>query len=62
MRDVVALGQDQGKFRHDERLECVALTLLAVLAQAMLIALNGDPQTDDGIADIMRIITKGIGT
>lgn len=61
MRDVVALEKDRGKLRHDERSEFMALILLAIFGQAMLNALNGNPMTDDGIADIMRIITAGIG-
>lgn len=62
VRDVVALGQDQGKFRRDESPEFMALVLLAVFGQAMLNALAGDPLTEDGIADIVRIINEGIGT
>lgn len=61
VRDVVALGQAQGRFRKDEAPEFMALILLAVFGQAMLNALAGDPLTDDGIAAIVRIITEGIG-
>jgi len=61
VRDVVALGQDQGIFRRDEAPEFMALILLAVFGQAMLNALAGAPLTEDGIADIVRLVTEGIG-
>lgn len=61
VRDVVALGQGQGKFRRDEHPDFMALVLLAVFGQAMLSALAGDPLTEDGITDIVRIVTEGIG-
>ena len=59
--DVIALGQEQGRFRRDERAEFLALVLLAIFGQAMLNALADEALSTDWIADIVRIVTEGIG-
>lgn len=59
VRDVLALGQDQGVIRRDEDVNLMALVLLGVYGQATLNALAGEAAAD--IPRIVRLVVRGIG-
>jgi AcrR family transcriptional regulator len=60
VRDIVALGQRQGRIRADEDAGFMALVLLGIYGQAMLSALAGGTDADE-IGRIVRIVVEGIG-
>ncbi len=60
VRDIVALGQQQGRIRADEDAGFMTLVLLGIYGQAMLSALAGGREADD-IGRIVRIVVDGIG-
>lgn len=62
VRDIVALGQKQGRIRRDETPELLALILLAVYGQAMLNALPHGAVSEAEIGRIVRLVVQGIGT
>ncbi len=61
VRDVVVLGQRQGKVRSDEDPDFMALVLLGIYGQAMLSVLAGAHFAADDIRRIIRVVVEGIG-
>lgn len=61
VRDLVALGQKQGRIRQDEPAGFMALILLAVYGQAMLSALPKGAVDEAEIRKIVRLVVEGIG-
>lgn len=61
VRDLVALGQGQGRLRQDEPAGFMALILLAVYGQAMLSALPKGEVNEADIRKIVRLVVEGIG-
>ena len=61
VRDMLVLGQSQGKIRADEDPNFMALVLLGIYGQAMLSALAGVPFGEDDIRRLIRVVVEGIG-
>ncbi|WP_254634188.1 TetR/AcrR family transcriptional regulator [Mesorhizobium sp. GbtcB19] len=61
VRDILVLGQAQGKIRADEDPNFMALVLLGIYGQAMLSALAGFPFGADDIGRLIRVVVEGIG-
>lgn len=61
VRDILVLGQVQGKIRRDEDPNFMALVLLGIHGQAMLSALTGFPFGEDDIRRLVRVVVEGIG-
>lgn len=61
VRDVVALGQAQGKIRGDESANFLALILLGIYGQAMLNALAAGKLPGGQIKRLIRVVVEGIG-
>ena len=61
VRDLLQLGQRQGRIRKDENADFMALVLLAVYGQAMLTALSTATISAADIRHIVRIVVEGIG-
>lgn len=61
VRDILVLGQRQGKIRTDEDPNFMALVLLGIYGQAMLSALAGFPFGGDDISRLVRVVVEGIG-
>jgi AcrR family transcriptional regulator len=61
VRDLVALGQKQGRIRQDEPAGFLALLLLGIYGQAMLNALAEGAVNEADIRRIVRLVTEGIG-
>lgn len=61
VRDLLRLGQAQGRIRTDDDADFMALVLLAVYGQAMLSALSTGTISAGGIRHIVRIVVEGIG-
>lgn len=61
IRDLVVLGQRQGRIRQDETAGFMALILLAVFGQAMLSALPQGTVDEVDIRRIVRLVVEGIG-
>jgi TetR/AcrR family transcriptional regulator of autoinduction and epiphytic fitness len=61
VRDILLLGQAQGRIRRDEDVDFMALILLGIYAQAMLTVLAGRPFDADEIRRIVRVVVEGIG-
>ncbi|TPJ61610.1 TetR/AcrR family transcriptional regulator [Mesorhizobium sp. B2-7-1] len=61
VRDILVLGQSQGKIRADEDPNFMALVLLGIYGQAMLSALAGFPFGADDIRRLVRVVAEGIG-
>jgi len=61
VRDIVMLGQRQGKIRLDESAGFMALILLAVYGQAMMSALPRGAVDEVEIRKIIRLVVEGIG-
>ena len=61
VRDILVLGQNQGKIRADEDPNFMALVLLGIYGQAMLSALAGFPFGADDIRRLVRVVADGIG-
>ena len=61
VRDIVALGQGQGRLRQDEPAGLMALILLAVYGQAMLSVLPRGAVKEADIRKIVRLVVEGIG-
>lgn len=61
VRDILVLGQAQGKIRGDEDPNFMALVLLGIYGQAMLSALAGVSFGEDDIRRLIRVVAEGIG-
>jgi AcrR family transcriptional regulator len=61
VRDILVIGQSQGKIRADEDPNFMALVLLGIYGQAMLSALAGFPFGADDIHRLVRVVVEGIG-
>ena len=61
VRDLLRLGQTQGRIRTDDDADFMALVLLAVYGQAMLSALSTGTISSGEICRIVRIVVEGIG-
>ena len=61
VRDILVLGQGQGKIRADEDPNFMALVLLGIYGQAMLSALAGVPFGEGDIRRLIRVVVEGIG-
>lgn len=61
VRDILVLGQAQGKIRKDEDPNFLTLVLLGIYGQAMLSALAGFPFGEDDIRRLIRVVAEGIG-
>ncbi len=61
VRDILVLGQGQGKIRADEDPNFMALVLLGIYAQAMLSALAGGLFDESEIRRVIRVVVEGIG-
>jgi AcrR family transcriptional regulator len=61
VRDLVVLGQKQGRIRQDEPAGFMALILLGIYGQAMLSALPEGVVNDSDIRRIVRLVVEGIG-
>lgn len=61
VRDILVLGQQQGRIRRDESADLMALILLGIYGQAMLSALAGGDIADADIKRIIRLVVEGIG-
>ncbi len=61
VRDILLLGQQQGRIRKDDDPNFMALVLLGIYGQAMLSVLAGRPFSADEIRHIIRIVIEGIG-
>lgn len=61
LRDLVALGQQQGRIRQDEPAGFMALILLGIYGQAMLSALPQGEIKEADIRKIVRLVLEGIG-
>jgi TetR/AcrR family transcriptional regulator, regulator of autoinduction and epiphytic fitness len=61
VRDVLAMGQQQGAIRPDEDPNFLALVLLGIYGQAMLTALSTGVLGEDEIRRLIRIVDEGIG-
>ena len=61
VRDLLLLGQQQGRIRKDADADFMALVLLAVYGQAMLTALSAGTISAAEIRHIVRIVVEGIG-
>lgn len=61
VRDIIALGQQQGFLRRDEDANYMALVLLGIYGQAMLNALAGERFDEAQISRLVRIVFEGIG-
>lgn len=61
VRDILELGQRQGRIRQDEPVEFMTLILLGVYGQAMLSALPRGTADDSEIRKIVRLVMEGIG-
>lgn len=61
IRDILLLGQKQGRIRMDDDANFMALVLLGVYGQAMLTVLAGRPFNQAEIKHIVRIVIEGIG-
>lgn len=61
VRDILRLGQTQGRIRADEPAEVLALFVLAVYGQAMLTALEHGKGMEIEISRILRLAVEGIG-
>ena len=62
VRDLVALGQEQGRIRRDEPAEFLALFILGIYGQAMLSALPDGETIEADIRRILRLALQGLGT
>jgi AcrR family transcriptional regulator len=60
IRDLVALGQRQGRFRTDVEANIVALILLGSYTMTMLSALAGGPFEEIWVANLPRLLVEGI--
>jgi AcrR family transcriptional regulator len=61
VRDILVLGQRQGKIRKDEDANFMSLVLLGIFGQAMLTALADGSFDGHEISRIVRIVVEGIG-
>ncbi|MFE0013964.1 TetR/AcrR family transcriptional regulator [Mesorhizobium sp. NPDC059054] len=61
VRDILALGQQQGLVRKDEGANYMALVLLGIYGQAMLNSLAGDAFDHNQVRRLIRIVVEGIG-
>lgn len=61
IRDLVALGQRQGRIRPDEPARLMPMILLAVFGQTMLSALPQGVVDEADIRRIIRLVVEGIG-
>ncbi|WP_054308711.1 TetR/AcrR family transcriptional regulator [Mesorhizobium sp. 1M-11] len=61
VRDILALGQQQGLVRKDEGANYMALVLLGIYGQAMLNSLAGDAFDHSQVRRLIRIVVEGIG-
>ncbi|CAM5589091.1 hypothetical protein MAUB1S_09939 [Mycolicibacterium aubagnense] len=61
VRDILALGQQQGLVRTDEEANYMALVLLGIYGQAMLNSLVGEAFDQSQVRRLIRIVVEGIG-
>ncbi|WP_379072721.1 TetR/AcrR family transcriptional regulator [Mesorhizobium sp. UC22_110] len=61
VRDILALGQQQGLVRNDEEANYMALVLLGIYGQAMLNSLVGKAFDHSQVRRLIRIVVEGIG-
>lgn len=61
VRDILALGQQQGLVRRDEEACYMALVLLGIYGQAMLNSLAGEAFDHSQVRRLIRIVVEGIG-
>ncbi|MBR2686991.1 MAG: TetR/AcrR family transcriptional regulator [Aquamicrobium sp.] len=61
VRDILALGQQQGLVRRDEEASYMALVLLGIYGQAMLNSLAGEAFDHSQVRRLVRIVVEGIG-
>jgi TetR/AcrR family transcriptional regulator of autoinduction and epiphytic fitness len=61
VRDILILGQRQGRIRGDEDPDFMALVLLGIFGQAMLSAMSAGSYNEYDIKKIVRIVIEGIG-
>lgn len=61
VRDIVALGQVQGRVRPDEDAGLLALMVLALFGQSMLSALAVGHCDPSGVRQVLRLCFQGIG-
>ncbi len=61
VRDILALGQQQGLVRRDEEASYLALVLLGIYGQAMLNSLAGETFDHSQVRRLIRVVVEGIG-
>lgn len=61
VRDILVLGQRQGRIRRDEDPNFMSLVLLGIFGQAMLTSLSAGSFSEHEIRHIVRIVVEGIG-
>lgn len=61
IRDLLILGQSQGRIRKDEDPNFMALVMLGIYSQAMLTVLSGRAFSEEEIKRIVRIVIEGVG-